>query len=424
MVRYDYVVFGATGFTGEFVVEELAQTIGDGTFAVAGRNDKKLLDVLTATGQRLGKDFSHIPRIVADVSDEPSLVAMAKVAKVVLNVVGPYRFYGEAVVKACVENGAHHVDISGEPIYLEKMQLNYNDKAKENGVYIVGACGFDSIPIEMGMRYLRQHMPGDVNSVETFAEMKDGPQGSTINFGTFHSMIYGVAHAKELKPIRRALFPQRLPKSPYPPPKRGSVFYQDALEGWCIPFMGSDKSVVNRTQMYDYLERKERPMTLNTFMRVGSLPKTIALVVWGIFFFIMAQFQFGRKMLEQYPEVFTFGKFSKTGPSREQLKGCGFSYWFFGKGWKDTMADSAQQHEEPPDTEVVARVDGPDAAYIGTAAMMVTCARTLMDEPNNLPAGGGVFPPGALFEKTDLINRLEQRGIKFTLVSPPTAINS
>lgn len=26
-----------------------------------------------------------------------------------------YRFYGEPVVKACVENGAHCVDISGEP---------------------------------------------------------------------------------------------------------------------------------------------------------------------------------------------------------------------------------------------------------------------------------------------------------------------
>ena len=26
-----------------------------------------------------------------------------------------YRFYGEPVVKACIENGAHYVDICGEP---------------------------------------------------------------------------------------------------------------------------------------------------------------------------------------------------------------------------------------------------------------------------------------------------------------------
>ena len=38
------------------------------------------------------------------------------------------RFFGEMVVEACVENGAHHIDLSGEPGYLEKMQLNYHAK--------------------------------------------------------------------------------------------------------------------------------------------------------------------------------------------------------------------------------------------------------------------------------------------------------
>ena len=31
---------------------------------------------------------------------------------------------------ACVQAGANHVDISGEPQYLEKMQLKYNEEAK------------------------------------------------------------------------------------------------------------------------------------------------------------------------------------------------------------------------------------------------------------------------------------------------------
>lgn len=35
--------------------------------------------------------------------------------KVVVNCCGPYRFYGEAVVKACINSGTHHVDVSGEP---------------------------------------------------------------------------------------------------------------------------------------------------------------------------------------------------------------------------------------------------------------------------------------------------------------------
>ena len=43
-----------------------------------------------------------------------------------------FRFYGEAVVEACVESGTHHVDISGEPAFLEKMQLKYHQVSKKN----------------------------------------------------------------------------------------------------------------------------------------------------------------------------------------------------------------------------------------------------------------------------------------------------
>ena len=32
-----------------------------------------------------------------------------------LVILSQYRFYGEPVVKAAVENGCHHLDISGEP---------------------------------------------------------------------------------------------------------------------------------------------------------------------------------------------------------------------------------------------------------------------------------------------------------------------
>ena len=54
------------------------------------------------------------------------------------------------MVKACVTQGTHHVDISGEPQFLETMQLKYNDEAEKKGIYIVGSCGFDSIPSDLG----------------------------------------------------------------------------------------------------------------------------------------------------------------------------------------------------------------------------------------------------------------------------------
>ena len=58
--KYDIVVFGATGFTGQYVVEEIAKTIDEEsglTWAIAGRSMKKLQDVLAKAGSKTGLNF-------------------------------------------------------------------------------------------------------------------------------------------------------------------------------------------------------------------------------------------------------------------------------------------------------------------------------------------------------------------------------
>lgn len=120
---YDIVLYGASGFTGAYVLETIAKhDFYQLKFAVAGRDKKKLEKTLHEVSQTVGRDLSKLPIILADSKNEQSLADMAKQAKVVINVVGPYRLYGEAVVKAAVENGASHVDISGEPaVNLKKL---------------------------------------------------------------------------------------------------------------------------------------------------------------------------------------------------------------------------------------------------------------------------------------------------------------
>ena len=56
--RYDFVIFGASGFTGQFVVDEVARVIdeeGGLTMAVAGRSMDKLQKVLQQSSKRTGK---------------------------------------------------------------------------------------------------------------------------------------------------------------------------------------------------------------------------------------------------------------------------------------------------------------------------------------------------------------------------------
>ena len=60
--------------------------------------------------------------------------------------------------------------------YLEKMQLLYDGKAKEAKVNIVGACGWDSIPADMGTTFTRDNFEGDLNSVESYVSVKPGPE--------------------------------------------------------------------------------------------------------------------------------------------------------------------------------------------------------------------------------------------------------
>ena len=95
-----------------------------------------------------------------DIAIPKTINDMAKQADVILNCVGPYRFFGEDVIRACIAERTHHVDISGEPQFLETMQFKYHKEAKEKGVYIVGACGFDSIPTDMGITFLKQKFNG------------------------------------------------------------------------------------------------------------------------------------------------------------------------------------------------------------------------------------------------------------------------
>ena len=56
--EFDFVIFGASGFTGQYVVEEVVRTV-DGEkglkWAVAGRSMQKLQQVLQQTSKYTGK---------------------------------------------------------------------------------------------------------------------------------------------------------------------------------------------------------------------------------------------------------------------------------------------------------------------------------------------------------------------------------
>lgn len=418
--RYDFVVFGASGFTGQFVVDECARVIdeqgGNLTMAIAGRSMEKLQKVLTESSKRTGKDLEDTPILIADVGDADSLAVMCSKSKVLLNCVGPYRFYGEQVVKACIENGAHHLDISGEPQYLERMQLLYSGKAREAGVYIVGACGFDSVPSDMGVVYTTNTFKGDLNSVEFYITINPGPDGLSGNITTLESALHGFANFSELKPLRKTLFPNPLPKSPYPIVPKSVGFIPD-VQRWCLNFPGSDRAIVNRSIRYNYDVNQCRPFQIGAYIQLPSFLYMTVLIIFGMIVGFLAKFSLGRSLIMKYPRVFTAGVFKHGGPSKKQIETSTFSITLVGKGWSEKLTDPDSQHTSPPDQKIVTRVSGPDAGYVTTPICMVQCGLILLKEISKDKFSGGVYTTASLFRDTTLIDSLNKHNIKFETLS-------
>lgn len=141
------VVFGASGVTGRRVAAYLAERAGEvgAKWAVAGRDPGKLERVLGEIG------VAAPETIAADVGDPASLAAMAARTKVVLDLVGPYTLYGEPVIEACVANGAHYVDLTGEIPFVRRMIDAHHERAVAAGVKVVEVCGFEALPPDLAV---------------------------------------------------------------------------------------------------------------------------------------------------------------------------------------------------------------------------------------------------------------------------------
>ncbi|XP_040920320.1 saccharopine dehydrogenase-like oxidoreductase isoform X2 [Toxotes jaculatrix] len=412
---YHIIIFGATGFAGQFVVEEVARCAAERPggspliWAVAGRSRQRLEGVLEQAAGRLAMPElrTDIEIIVADVSIEESLAVMCQQGVIILNCVGPYRFYGEPVVKACIENGAHCIDICGEPQFLERMQLEYHTKALDRGVYVIGSCGFDSIPADLGILYTQRQFKGTLTAVESFLKLSSGPEEFSGHDATWQSAVYGFADSGSLHQLRKKFGHRPLPVV------GAKVKKSKEIEQYAIPFMGSDPSVVKRTQRFLYEEEHQSPVQYSAYVGVGGLFSIVKLFCGGLLFWFMVKFGLGRKLLTTFPRFFSFGLFSKAGPTMKQIEDTCFSLTFFGEGYSEGTDPSQGR----PNAKICTQVIGAEPGYVATVSAVVQAAVTLLNELHSLPRRGGVYTPGAAFYKTSLIDRLHNHGIKFSVRS-------
>ena len=194
--EFDLVLFGATGFTGRLTAEYLARHAPAGLrWALAGRNPTKLEGVRDRLADLDPDAGASSPLLHADVTDPTSLADVAGRARVVITTVGPYLTYGEPLVAACAEAGTDYVDLTGEPEFVDRMYLAHHATAERTGARIVHACGFDSIPHDLGALFTVQQLeatgPVTVRGVVRASGMFSG--------GTFHSAMTAMSRARQMK---------------------------------------------------------------------------------------------------------------------------------------------------------------------------------------------------------------------------------
>ncbi|KAK9871272.1 hypothetical protein WA026_011542 [Henosepilachna vigintioctopunctata] len=187
-------------------------------------------------------------------------------------------------------------------------------------------------------------------------------------------------------------------------------------EGWAIPSLSADLSVMRRTQKYMRLEKDKRPIQIESYLLVK--------VAWHILLFcvsvsllgILVKFSYGRRLLLKYPGVFSAGAFSTTKPSPQKLDSAWFRLTIVGNGWRNKLSNIENRYFQKTDGRIVVRVKARNQSYGATSLCLVLAGIMILTEPENMPKRGGVFTPGAAFCDTSLIQQLDKNGVNFEVI--------
>jgi short subunit dehydrogenase-like uncharacterized protein len=384
--KFDIIVYGATGFTGQLVAEYLAahyKADGSLKWAMAGRSRDKLAAVRDAIGAP--KDTSLI---VADAGDPASLKAMVAQTKSVITTVGPYLLYGNELLAACVAAGVDYFDLCGEPIWMRQKIDQHEAAAKNSGARIVFSCGYDSLPFELGVFCAQEEAKKAFGAPAARVKGRVRKMSGTLSGGTAASMRAIVeATMRDLSLVTMLRDPFVLTPGfdgPKQPLGNRPVFDED-LKSWTAPFVMANINTrnVHRSNMllgFPY----GKDFVYDEMVMTGPGEQGEALA---------------RKVMAAN------NKFSGTevpkpgeGPSREERE--------------NGMYDLLFVAIAPDGRQVRAAVKGDrDPGYGSTSKMISECAICLLRDAPEVP--GGIWTPGAAMGDKLIKRLVDNAGLTF-----------
>ncbi len=384
---YDIVLFGATGFAGQLTAEYLARNApAECRWALAGRDAAKLGAIRIRLAV-IDPALADLPLLQADSTDPDALRRLAESTRVLITTVGPYALYGGELVAACAEAGTDYLDLTGEPEFIDTTYVRHHARATETGARLVHACGFDSIPHDLGAYYTVSQLPEDVPiRISGFVRAS-----ATISGGTWYSALTGFSRpranalaARRRKAVEGRTGPRRA-QGKIGPPRRDPV-----NDGWAVPLPTIDAQVVARSARA--ISRYGPDFHYSHYASVPGLPLAVGGTLGVAALLGLAQLPPARRALLRRLAP-------GDGPSAAKRAASWFTVTFVGEGGGQ---------------RVVTRVSGGDPGYDETAKMLAEAALCLAfdDLP---PTSGQVTTAAAMGDA--LLARLQRAGIVFEVLS-------
>lgn len=386
--KFDIVVYGATGFTGQLVAEYLAaQYKGDRNlkWVMAGRSKDKLAAVRDAIGAP-----ADTPLIIADASDVASLKAMVEQTKSIISTVGPYQFYGNELLAACVEQGTDYFDLCGEPLWMRQMIDKHEAAAKASGARIVFSCGFDSVPFELGAFFVQEEARRVFGAPALRVKGRVRDMRGTLSGGTAASAKATFeAVAKDLSLVAILKDPFALTpgfKGPKQPPG-SKPSYEEDLQSWIAPFMMAlinTRNVHRSNMLMGFPYGQEFVYDEMVLTGAGERGEANAKLVMAA------------NAGKTGPDAPKPGE----GPSKEERE----------NGLYDLLYIAIA----PDGRQVRAAVKGDrDPGYGSTSKMISECAICLLRDTPDVPAG--IWTPGAAMQHKLIKRLVDHAGLTFTV---------
>ena len=321
---------------------------------------------------------------------------VAAATRVVITTVGPYALYGGPLVAACAAAGTDYVDLTGEPEFVDRMWLAHHATAVKSGARLVHACGFDSVPHDLGAFFTVARLSPDLPIRLRGVVRSSG----TFSGGTFHSAMTAMSRGREMKEASRTR--RQLESAPgqtrYSRSVPGKPHRDPLLGYYLLPLPTIDPLIVARSAAalpsYGSEFRYSHFAGTKTLRYAAGGAAAVGLLG------IAARIELARDLL--------LGRVpAGTGPDEERRERSWFTVDFVAE-----QSDPNLPHGKP--TIVHTRVSGGDPGYTETAKMLAESALCLAFD-DNPPTAGQVTTAQAMGDH--LLDRLQRAGIGFEVVN-------